>query len=57
MSINRVLIYLLKKKKKRKLFCTHTEGTYYVTLGVRKGDKDKYMYYLYLHKETIRNDD
>lgn len=48
MSINRVLIYLLKKKKR---------GSFFVNLGVRKGDKDKYMYYLYLHKETIRNDD
>lgn len=37
------------KKKKR--------GSFFVNLGVRKGDKDKYMYYLYLHKETIRNDD
>lgn len=48
----------VKKKKKRKLFCEPSyEGSYYVNLGVRKGDKDKYMYYLSLHKETIRNDD
>lgn len=57
MSINRVLIYLLKKKKEEGFCEPSYKGSYYVNLGVRKGDKDKYMYYLYLHKETIRNDD
>ena len=30
-------MYLFKKK----LFCTYMEGSDYVTLGVRKGEKDE----------------